>query len=97
MTNHLHEIEALGQSIWLDNISRELLDSGKLERLIADDGISGVTSNPSIFEKAIGHSDLYDDSLRAAAAEGLDGRGVFFRLAIQDIRDGADLLRDTWA
>ena len=96
MTNHLHEIEALGQSIWLDNISRELLDSGKLERLIADDGISGVTSNPSIFEKAIGHSDLYDDSLRAAAAEGLDGRGVFFRLAIQDIRDGADLLRDTW-
>jgi transaldolase len=96
MTNHLHEIEALGQSIWLDNISRELLDTGKLERLIGDDGISGVTSNPSIFEKAIGHSDLYDETLRAAVADGLDARGVFFRLAIQDIRDGADLLRATW-
>ena len=58
MGNPLLAIHELGQSIWLDNISRELLDSGKLARLIADDGISGVTSNPTIFEKAIGHSDL---------------------------------------
>jgi transaldolase len=96
VTNHLHEIEALGQSIWLDNISRQLIDSGSLERLIADDGISGVTSNPSIFEKAMGHSDKYDDALRAAAADGLDAREIFFRLAIQDIRDGADLLHESW-
>jgi transaldolase len=96
MTNHLLEIEALGQSIWLDNISRQLLDSGALERLIADDGISGVTSNPSIFEKAMGHSDRYDDALRAAAEEGLDAREIFFRLAIKDIQDGADLLRPVW-
>jgi transaldolase len=96
MTNHLLEIEALGQSIWLDNISRELIDSGTLERLIKDDGISGVTSNPSIFEKAMGHGDAYDEALRAAAEEGLDAREIFFRLAIKDIRDGADLLRETW-
>jgi transaldolase len=96
MTNHLLEIEALGQSIWLDNISRQLLDSGALERLIKDDGISGVTSNPSIFEKAMGHGDAYDEALRALAEEGLDAREIFLRLAIQDIRDGADLLRDTW-
>jgi transaldolase len=96
MTNHLHEIEALGQSIWLDNISRQLIESGTLERLIVDDGISGVTSNPSIFEKAMGHSDIYDDALRAAAEEGLDARDIFVRLAIADIRDGADVLRPTW-
>ena len=97
MTNHLHEIEAQGQSIWLDNISRQLIDSGALERLIVDDGISGVTSNPSIFEKAMGHGDAYDEALRAAAAEeGLDAREIFFRLAIRDIQDGADLLHASW-
>ncbi|MEO9174596.1 MAG: transaldolase family protein, partial [Gaiellales bacterium] len=93
MTNHLHEIEAQGQSLWLDNISRQLLDSGALERLIKDDGISGVTSNPSIFEKAMGHGELYDDAIRDAIADGLDARDVFFRLALKDIRAGADLLR----
>jgi transaldolase len=96
MTNHLHEIEAQGQSLWLDNISRQLLDSGALERLIADDGISGVTSNPSIFEKAMGHGDLYDDAIRDAVRDGLDARDVFFRLALKDIREGADLLHATW-
>ncbi len=63
MGNPLLAIHELGQSIWLDNISRDLLDSGKLASLIAEDGISGVTSNPTIFEKAIGHSDLYDRGL----------------------------------
>ena len=93
MGNPLLAIRALGQSIWLDNISRELLDSGTLARLIADDGISGVTSNPTIFEKAIGHSELYDTALGAAARDGLDARAIFFKLAYADIRDGADLLR----
>jgi transaldolase/glucose-6-phosphate isomerase len=96
MGNPLLAIRALGQSIWLDNISRELLDTGKLAQLIAEDGICGVTSNPTIFEKAIGHSDLYDDSLRAAAQEGLDARSTFFKLTYADIRDGADLLRPRW-
>jgi transaldolase len=93
MGNPLLAIRALGQSIWLDNISRELLDTGKLARLIAEDGIGGVTSNPTIFEKAIGHSELYDDALRAAARDGLGAREIFFRLAYADIREGADLLR----
>jgi transaldolase len=96
MTNHLHEIEALGQSLWLDNISRQLLDSGTLERLITDDGVSGVTSNPSIFEKAMGHGDRYDDAIREAVADGLNARDTFIRLALKDIREGADLLRATW-
>src|SRR3954447_7734633 len=93
MANHLREIEALGQSIWLDNISRQLLDGGTLKQLIDEDGISGVTSNPTIFEKAIGNSDRYDDALAAAASDGLDARGTFFRLAFVDIQGDADLLR----
>src|SRR4051812_37681465 len=93
MANHLREIEALGQSIWLDNISRQLLDGGTLKRLVEDDGISGVTSNPTIFEKAIGGSDRYDEALKEAANAGLDARDTFFQLAFADIRDGADLLR----
>jgi transaldolase len=96
MGNPLLAIHELGQSIWLDNISRELLESGKLANLIAEDGISGVTSNPTIFEKAIGHSDLYDTALIAAAREGLDARAIFFRLAYADIRDGAELLRPAY-
>jgi transaldolase len=96
MSNPLLAIRALGQSIWLDNISRELLDSGTLARLIAEDGISGVTSNPTIFEKAIGHSELYDTPLGAAARDGLDARAIFFKLAYADIQDGAELLRATY-
>ena len=96
MGNPLLAIRELGQSIWLDNISRELLDSGKLARLIAEDGISGVTSNPTIFEKAIGHSSLYDRPLSAAAHDGLDARAIFFKLAYADIQEGAELLRPTY-
>ena len=96
MGNPLLAIHALGQSIWLDNISRELLDTGKLAQLIAEDGISGVTSNPTIFEKAIGHSELYDRTLSAAAHDGLDARAIFFKLAYADIREGADLLRPAY-
>ena len=66
MSNRLREIETLGQSIWIDNISRQLLEDGVMARLIEEDGISGVTSNPTIFEKAMGHSDRYDDAFRVA-------------------------------
>jgi transaldolase len=92
MANHLREIEALGQAVWLDNINREVLESGELARLEREDGLSGVTSNPSIFEKAIGHSDRYDDALRRAIRETQDAREVFFQLAYADIRDGAEVL-----
>jgi transaldolase len=96
MSNHLREIEALGQSIWLDNISRQLLDDGELRRLIEEDGLSGVTSNPTIFEKAMGHSDRYDDAFREQLNETNDVEAIFNQLAYKDIRDGADLLRETF-
>ena len=60
MTNHLLELKAKGQSVWLDYIRRDLMSSGELQRMIAEDGLSGITANPSIFEKAIDGSDLYD-------------------------------------
>jgi transaldolase len=91
--NRLREIEALGQSVWLDNLGRHLLDDGELSRLIAEDGLSGVTSNPTIFEKSIGHSDRYDDLVRELARELDDPQEIFERLAYRDIADAADLLR----
>jgi transaldolase len=93
MTNPLREIEALGQAIWIDNLNRELLDEGTLRRLIEDDGISGVTSNPTIFEKGMGHSDRYDDAFREAVARTDDPQDIFEALAYRDVRDAADLLR----
>jgi transaldolase len=96
MSNPLREIEALGQSIWLDNISRQLLDDGVLRRLIEEDGLSGVTSNPTIFEKAMAHSDRYDEAFREQLGETSDVEEIFNHLAYRDIRDAADLLRPTW-
>src|SRR5436190_8473349 len=96
MSNRLHEIEALGQSIWIDNISRQLLDEGTMRQLVDEDGISGVTSNPTIFEKAMGHSDRYDDAFREVIDETRDPQRIFELLAYHDIRDAADLLRPTF-
>jgi transaldolase len=92
-TNRLHEIEAQGTAIWIDTLSRELLDEGTLERLIADDGVTGVTSNPTIFKKAMEDSERYDRHLREAIAETSDPRQVYFRVAFADTRDACDLLR----
>ncbi len=93
MANPLKELNEYGQSVWLDFVSRELLKSGELRRLIAEDGLRGVTSNPSIFEKAIGHGDDYDELIAAAQANGdLDPGALFEDLAIHDIREGADQL-----
>jgi transaldolase len=93
MSNKLREIEALGQAIWIDNLNRDLLDDGTMRDLIEQDGISGVTSNPTIFEKGMGHSDRYDDAFREIAAETSDTQEVFEQLALGDVRDAADLLR----
>lgn len=95
--NPLLECRRLGQSIWLDFIRRGLLADGGLARLVDEDGISGVTSNPAIFEKAIGGSDDYDAALRAAIAAGERDPGrLFERLAIDDIRVAADVLRPVY-
>ncbi len=93
MANPLRTLQEYGQSVWLDFVSRELLKSGELSRLIAEDGLRGVTSNPSIFEKAIGHGDDYDELIAAAeAAADLDPGALFEDLAIRDIQEGADAL-----
>jgi transaldolase/glucose-6-phosphate isomerase len=93
MANPLRTLQEYGQSVWLDFVSRDLLQSGELGRLIAEDGLRGVTSNPSIFEKAIGHGDDYDELIAAAEAAGDRDPGALFEgLAIHDIQDGADAL-----
>jgi transaldolase/glucose-6-phosphate isomerase len=97
MANPLRTLHEYGQSVWLDFVSRELLKSGGLTRLIAEDGLRGVTSNPSIFEKAIGHGDDYDDLIAAAEKNGdLDPGALFEELAIRDIQEGADALRPVY-
>jgi transaldolase len=87
-TETLHN---LGQSIWLDNITRELLDSGTLKRYIADLSVTGLTSNPTIFDHAITHSKSYDPEIRRLVGTGLSGEGLFFELAVQDLSRAADL------
>ena len=94
MPNPLRTLNEFGQSVWLDFVSRELLKTGQLTHLIAEDGLRGVTSNPSIFEKAIGHGDDYDDLIAAAQQTGdLDPGALFEELAVRDIQEGADALR----
>jgi transaldolase len=91
--NRLQALHDAGVSIWLDTLSRELLDSGEFERLIADCAVTGATSNPTIFAAAITGSDRYDDQLRAAVALGIRvPRELFFALALDDVGRAADLL-----
>jgi transaldolase len=96
--NRLRQLHDAGVSIWLDTLSRELLDSGAFARLIADCAVTGATSNPTIFAAAITGSDRYDDQLRRAAASGVrDPRELFFELALDDVGRAADLLQPTHA
>ena len=95
--NPLRELQKLGQSFWLDYISRRLISGGELQRLIAEDQLSGITSNPSIFEKAIAGGTDYDDFLdRAAKCKEHDAMALYEGLAIRDIQDAADALRPTY-
>jgi transaldolase len=92
--SRLQALRDAGVSIWLDTLSRDLLDSGHFARLIADWAVTGATSNPTIFAKAITGSDRYDDQLQASVASGVrDPRELFFELALEDVRRAADLLR----
>ncbi|HXI93680.1 MAG TPA: transaldolase [Blastocatellia bacterium] len=95
-TNPLIELTRLGQSVWHDNIERKLITSGGLKRLIDEDGLSGVTSNPAIFEKAIAGSDLYADQLRDTAETGKNAQEIYEALAIQDIQMAADVLASVY-
>src|SRR5579862_8130612 len=89
-TNLLHN---LGQSLWLDNITRDLLNSGTLKRYIADLSVTGLTSNPTIFDHAIKNSTAYDATIREKLRQGKSGEALFFELALEDIVRAADLFR----
>src|SRR5271154_2173123 len=95
--NPLKELLNYGQSMWLDYIRRDLFTTGKLKKMIDDDGLRGMTSNPAIFEKAIGESSLYDDMLKSLASrDDLDPTARFEQIAIRDIQDAADTLRPVY-
>ncbi|OGQ07852.1 MAG: transaldolase [Deltaproteobacteria bacterium RBG_19FT_COMBO_46_12] len=91
--NPLIGLRKLGQSVWLDNLSRKLINSGELKRFIDEDGLSGVTSNPTIFQKAISGSTDYETSLQRMINKGIkDEKELFLGLAIEDVSKGADML-----
>jgi transaldolase/glucose-6-phosphate isomerase len=92
----LKALQEYGQSVWLDYIGRHLITSGELQRLIDEDGLRGMTSNPAIFEKAITGSTDYSQALTSLANQHLDAIGLYERLAIRDIQDAADILRPVY-
>ena len=94
--SRLHELSELGQAVWIDSISREWLQNGFLEKLIREDAVVGVTSNPSIFQKALGGGSWYDDQLREVLAEEDDPKEIFYRLAVRDIQEACARLRPVW-
>lgn len=95
--NPLHELADLGQSIWQDDIRRDMLDDGTLEKRLEAWRLTGLTSNPSIFDNAIAGSDLYDDQIASLVADGVtDPEELFFALAIDDLRRAADVFADVW-
>src|ERR1700739_3063592 len=89
-------LNELGQSVWLDNITRDLLTGGTLKRYIAELSLTGLTSNPTIFDHAIKNSPHYDSAIRSKLKEGASGEKLFFQLAIEDLAQAADLFRPIW-
>ena len=92
LENPLRALQVFGQAVWLDYIRRGLMTSGELRRLIDEDGVSGVTSNPAIFEKAVAGSSDYRDAIEAPAARSMDAKALYETLAIRDVQDAADAL-----
>jgi transaldolase len=95
--SNLHKLSALGQSVWIDFLSRQLIQSGKLERMMAEDAVVGVTSNPTIFQKAISEGTAYDDQLKEILESGEEDRKeIFLQLTSHDISAACDLLSGVW-
>jgi transaldolase len=95
--SNLHKLSALGQSVWIDYLSRDLLETGELARMMEEDVVVGVTSNPTIFQKALSQGDRYDDQLREILESGEDDpKEIFLRLSSQDVAAACDLLRPVW-
>jgi transaldolase len=91
--NAIQQLQGLGQSLWLDNITRALLTSGTLSRYIRDFAVTGLTSNPTIFDHAIKNGNFYDNAIRKKALAGKSGEALFFELALEDLIQAADLFR----
>jgi transaldolase len=94
--SRLHQLSELGQSVWIDYLSRDLLRTGELAQMMEEDAVVGVTSNPTIFQKAISHGDAYDEQLREVLETEDDAKEVFVKLAVKDVQDACDLLRPVW-
>src|SRR2546429_8818569 len=94
--SRLHQLSELGQSVWIDYLSREMLQTGELERMMRDDAVVGITSNPTIFQKAISQGERYDEQIRACLGETDDPKEIFWRLAEKDVGDACDVLRPVW-
>jgi transaldolase len=92
-TQALHD---LGQSLWLDNITREILDNGTLQRYVGELSVTGLTSNPTIFDEAIGNGSAYDEGIQKKSRAGLRGEGLFLELALEDLRRAADIFRPVY-
>jgi transaldolase len=97
MNQNLRQLRAIGQSLWLDNITRAILDDGTLARWIGEWGLTGLTSNPTIFDEAIGGSDAYDAGIRDKRAAGKSGEALFIELALEDLRRAARLFEPAHA
>jgi len=94
--SRLHELSEHGQSVWIDSLSREWLRDGTLQKLIDEDAVVGVTSNPTIFQKAMSEGDWYDDQLREVIQQEDDVREIFWQLAVTDVKEACDVLRAVW-
>jgi len=94
--SHLHELTERGQSVWFDTLSRDLVQSGGLKRMMDEDAVTGVTSNPTIFQKALAEGNAYDEQLKGLIESGDDPTQTFFALALDDIRDACDVLRPAY-
>ena len=93
VNERLAALTEAGTSVWLDQIRRGLIEGGELQRLVEEDSLRGVTSNPAIFEKAILGSDEYDEQIAELAAEGMDALQIYEEIAIKDVQMAADVLR----
>jgi transaldolase len=94
--SRLHQLSELGQSVWIDFLSRQMLHGGKLARMMEEDAVVGVTSNPTIFQKAISEGDAYDEQLKELLEELSDPKEIFINLSRQDVIEACDLLRKVW-
>ena len=94
--SNLHKLSAKGQSVWIDYLSRDLLHAGELKRMMDEDAVVGVTSNPTIFQKAISSGDAYDEQLAELAKEHTDAKELFLHLTAVDVAEACDLLRSVW-